>query len=308
TDISKITRKPSKTGKHGHEKRKSTKEARDAKPKPGKIKKSKLWSTLGQFSVNRSQPQNDKTPILWKGIQLRKESHGLYWLILNKPELLISSFELFYLCLAKVTGADDEEVSEGGIPRVIILGYDGLLIQPVAPSSPDYIPGLEDPQTPPVPQDEDEREPMFIQAQDPDYVPEPIYPEYIPLEDEHEFLVEEQPILLVDSPTAESPGHVTESDPEEDPEEYEDDETEDGLVDYPMDGGDDGDDDDSDSSRDDANDEDEDEEEKKEHLAPADSAIVVPVDEPVFPHEGTEPDIPPPSTDITIGARVTIRP
>ncbi|GJX82543.1 reverse transcriptase domain-containing protein [Tanacetum coccineum] len=45
TDISKITRKPPKTGKHEHEKRKSTKEARDAKPKPGKVKKSKLWST-----------------------------------------------------------------------------------------------------------------------------------------------------------------------------------------------------------------------------------------------------------------------
>ncbi|GJY47850.1 hypothetical protein Tco_0437806, partial [Tanacetum coccineum] len=36
TDISKITRKPSKTGKHGHGERKSTKEAKDAKPKPGK--------------------------------------------------------------------------------------------------------------------------------------------------------------------------------------------------------------------------------------------------------------------------------
>ncbi|GKF70246.1 hypothetical protein Tco_0203303, partial [Tanacetum coccineum] len=50
TDISKITRKPSKTSKHGHEKRKSTKEARDAKPKPkpGKVKKSKLWSTSSQ--------------------------------------------------------------------------------------------------------------------------------------------------------------------------------------------------------------------------------------------------------------------
>ncbi|GKA70304.1 hypothetical protein Tco_0776368 [Tanacetum coccineum] len=57
-------------------------------------------------------------------------------------------------------GADDEEVSEGGIPRVIVLGYDGLPIQPVAPPSPDYIPGPEDPQTPPVPQDEDEREPI----------------------------------------------------------------------------------------------------------------------------------------------------
>ncbi|GJV93839.1 hypothetical protein Tco_1541652 [Tanacetum coccineum] len=209
-------------------------------------------------------------------------------------------------------GADDEEVSEGGIPRVIVLGYDGLPIQPVAPPSPDYIPGPEDPQTPPVPQDEDEREPMFVQAHDPDYVPEPIYPEYIPLEDEHEFPAEEQPLPPVDSPTAESPGYVTESDPEEDPEEYEDDETEDGPVDYPMDGGDDGDDDDGDSSGDDADGEDEDdedeEEEEEEHLAPADSAIVVPVDEPVFPPEGTEPVIPPPSTDITIGARITVRP
>ncbi|GJR07855.1 putative reverse transcriptase domain-containing protein [Tanacetum coccineum] len=67
--------------------------------------------------------------------------------------------------------------------RVIVLGYDGLPLQPVALPSPDYVPGPENPQTPPVPQDEDE----------------------------HEFLAEEQPL----------PGHVTESDPEEDPEEYE---------------------------------------------------------------------------------------
>ncbi|GJS04288.1 putative reverse transcriptase domain-containing protein [Tanacetum coccineum] len=207
-------------------------------------------------------------------------------------------------------GADDEEISEGGIPRVIVLGYDGLPIQPVAPPSPDYIPGPEDPQTPPVPQDEDEREPMFVQAHDPDYVSEPIYPEYIPLEDEHEFLAKKQPLPLVDSPTAESPGYVTESDLEEDPEEYEDDKTEDGTVDYPMDGGDDGDDDDGDSSRDDADDEDEDDEDKEEeeHLALADSVVVVPADEPVIPPEGTEPVIPPPSTDITIGARITVGP
>ncbi|GJZ49026.1 hypothetical protein Tco_0603216, partial [Tanacetum coccineum] len=114
----------------------------------------------------------------------------------------------------------------------------------------------EDPQTPPVPQDEDEREPMIT-----------------------------MPLPPIDSPTAESPRYVTESDPKEDPEEYEDDETEDGPVDYPMDEGDDGDDDDDDSSGDDADGEDgddEDEEEEDEHLAPADSAIVVPVDEPVF--------------------------
>ncbi|GJS72958.1 putative reverse transcriptase domain-containing protein [Tanacetum coccineum] len=161
-------------------------------------------------------------------------------------------------------------------------------IQPVAPPSPDYIPGPEDPQTSPAPQDEDEREPMFIQAHDLDYA-------------------EEQPLPPVDSPTAETPGYVTESDPKEDPEEYEDDETEDGPVDYPIDEGDDGDDDDGDSSRDDANDEDEDED-KEEHLAPTDSVVVVPADEPVSPPEGTKPVIPPPSTDITIGARITVRP
>ncbi|GKE53391.1 hypothetical protein Tco_1488547, partial [Tanacetum coccineum] len=47
--------------------------------------------------------------------------------------------------------------------------------------------GANDEETPPVPQDEDEREPMFVQA-------EPIYPDYIPLEDEHEFPAKEQPL------------------------------------------------------------------------------------------------------------------
>ncbi|GKG17690.1 hypothetical protein Tco_0371988, partial [Tanacetum coccineum] len=68
-------------------------------------------------------------------------------------------------------------------------------------------------------------------------------------------------------------------------------------------------DDDGDSSRDDANDEDGDEEdeEAEEHLAPADSTVI-PADEPVFPPEDTEPIILPPSTNITIGARITVRP
>nr|GEV07181.1 ribonuclease H-like domain-containing protein [Tanacetum cinerariifolium] len=147
----------------------------------------------------------------------------------------------------------DEELSDGGSPRVIVYGYDRLPILPVAPPSPDYIPGLEEPQTPPAPQDEDEHKTMFIQPHDPDFVPETIYPKYIPLENEHILPVEEQPLPPVVLPTAESPGYVAESDPEEDPEEYEDDEREDGLVDYPMDRGDDGDDDDVDSSGDDCN-------------------------------------------------------
>nr|GEX58183.1 putative reverse transcriptase domain-containing protein [Tanacetum cinerariifolium] len=204
----------------------------------------------------------------------------------------------------------DEELSDRGSPRVIVYGYDGLPMLPVAPPSPDYIPGPEEPQIPPVPQDEDEHEPMFIQPHDPNFVPKPIYLKYIPLEDEHILLAEEQPLPPVVSPTAESPGYVAESDPEEDPKEYEDYETEDGPVDYSMDGGDDGDDDDGDSSRDDADDkdEDEDEEEEEEHLALADFAVVIPTDELVSPHEGTKPVIPPPSTDtVTTGARTTVQ-
>nr|GEV62040.1 hypothetical protein [Tanacetum cinerariifolium] len=149
---------------------------------------------------------------------------------------------------------------------------------PAKPDSPEAT--LQSPiQTPPVPHDEDEREPMLIQPYHPNYVPEPMYPEYIPLEDEHVLSAEEQPLPHVVSPTAESLEYVTESDPEEEPEEYEDDETEDGPVDYPMDGGDDGDDDNGESSRDDADDEDENEEDEEDHFVPADSAIVIPIDE-----------------------------
>nr|GEW22706.1 hypothetical protein [Tanacetum cinerariifolium] len=89
------------------------------------------------------------------------------------------------------------------------------------------------------------------------------------LKDEHIRSAEEQPLPPVVSPTPESPGYVAELDPEEDLEEYEDDETED----------------------DDADDEDEDEEdedkEKEEHLAPADFAVVIPIDELVSLSEET---------------------
>ncbi|GKC90808.1 hypothetical protein Tco_1151457, partial [Tanacetum coccineum] len=180
--------------------------------------------------------------------------------------------------LGRVVWGANEELSDSGSPRVIVYGYDGLPMQP---------------------------------PHDLDYVPEPMYPEYIPLQDKHVFLAKEQPLPPVVSTTAESPGYVTESDPEEDPEKYEDDEIEDGPVDYPMDGGEDGDDDDDDSSGDHADDEDEDEddeEEVEEHLVPVDSTVVVPTVELVSPPERTKPVTPPPSTDITTtGARITVR-
>ncbi|GJT27277.1 hypothetical protein Tco_0907552 [Tanacetum coccineum] len=116
---------------------------------------------------------------------------------------------------------------------------------PEIPPSPDYIPGPEEPQSPP---------PL-------DFVPEPMYPEYMPQEDEI-LPAEEQPLpAAAASPTTDSPGYVPESDPEEEPEEDDEDPEED-PADYPADGDDDDDEDE---------DEDEDEEEEEEeHPAPAD--------------------------------------
>ncbi|GJW27192.1 hypothetical protein Tco_0041003 [Tanacetum coccineum] len=115
----------------------------------------------------------------------------------------------------------DEELSDRGSPRVIVYGYDGLPIQPVAPPSQDYIPGPEDPH-----------------AYDPDYVPEPIYPEYVAYSD-------------------------SEEDQEEDSEEE--------HADYPADGGDDDDDDTDDEDE-------EPFEEEEEHLALADPSDIPAVD------------------------------
>ncbi|GKG02077.1 hypothetical protein Tco_0306782, partial [Tanacetum coccineum] len=90
-----------------------------------------------------------------------------------------------------------------------------------APPSPDYMPGLEEPQSPP---------PLY-------FVPKPMYPEYMPLEDEI-LPTEEQPLPAAASPTADSPGHVPESDPEEESEEDDEDPEED-PADYPADRDDD---------------------------------------------------------------------
>ncbi|GJV49667.1 retrovirus-related pol polyprotein from transposon TNT 1-94 [Tanacetum coccineum] len=42
----------------------------------------------------------------------------------------------------------DEEIPDGGVPRVIVYGYDRLPMQPVDPPSPDYVPGPEHPSSP----------------------------------------------------------------------------------------------------------------------------------------------------------------
>ncbi|GKE71814.1 hypothetical protein Tco_1529886, partial [Tanacetum coccineum] len=71
-----------------------------------------------------------------------------------------------------------------------------------------------------------------------EFFPEPVYPEFMPPEDEI-LPVEEQPLPAAVSPTADSPGYVPESDPESDLEENDDENPEED----PADEGDNGDDD-----------------------------------------------------------------
>ncbi|GKB85262.1 hypothetical protein Tco_0957534 [Tanacetum coccineum] len=98
----------------------------------------------------------------------------------------------------------DEELSDGGSPRVIVYGYDRLPMQPVAPPSPNYVPG---PKHPPSP----------------DYVPDPEHPPS-PVE----------PLPVDALPTALSLGYMADSDPDKD---LEEDPEEDHAA-YPADGGD----------------------------------------------------------------------
>ncbi|GJU41338.1 hypothetical protein Tco_1194295 [Tanacetum coccineum] len=107
----------------------------------------------------------------------------------------------------------------------------------------------------------------------PEFVPEPVYPEFMPSEDDI-LSAEEQPLPAAVSPTADSPGYVLESDPEEDQEEDDEDPKED-SADYPVDGGDDGDNKDESSNDDEDDDVDiEGDDEEEEHLAPTDSIVV----------------------------------
>ncbi|GJV25511.1 hypothetical protein Tco_1378206 [Tanacetum coccineum] len=101
-----------------------------------------------------------------------------------------------------------------------------------APPSPDYIPGPEAPPSPDYmhwPGGGTTLPPIYIP-----YVPEPEYPEFMPPED-HVFPAEEQPLPVVVSPTADSPGYIPESDPEEEDEE----DPEEDPAYYPADIGDD---------------------------------------------------------------------
>ncbi|GKB87779.1 hypothetical protein Tco_0960051 [Tanacetum coccineum] len=136
----------------------------------------------------------------------------------------------------------DKEISDGGSPRVIVYGYDGLPMQPVVPPSPDYVPGPEHPPSP-------------------DYVPGPKHPP--------------SPVEIPYIPEPEYLDYVPDSNLEEDSEEEHADYPADGgdRDDEPSDDDDDDDDDTDDEDEEPFKDEDDDEEEE-EHLALADSFAV----------------------------------
>ncbi|GJX09573.1 hypothetical protein Tco_0199432 [Tanacetum coccineum] len=94
----------------------------------------------------------------------------------------------------------------------------------------------------------------YVAPLSPEFVPEPVYSEFMPPEDEV-FPTKEQPLHAVRPPSASSLRYIANSDPAEDEEDHEED-----PIDYPVDGGDD-DDDDDESSDDDKDDDDDDVEE-----------------------------------------------
>ncbi|GKD28696.1 putative reverse transcriptase domain-containing protein, partial [Tanacetum coccineum] len=140
-----------------------------------------------------------------------------------------------------------------------------------APPSPDYVPGLEEPeQAPPLPEyvlgledadddDEEEEDPFGDDTKD------DVFP------------AEEQPLLVAVSPTTDSLGYIPKSDPEEDPEDDDDEGPEEDPADYPADHNDDEEEEEEEEPfGDDADDEDEEQDEddddkEEEHPASADS-------------------------------------
>ncbi|GJW72681.1 hypothetical protein Tco_0129598 [Tanacetum coccineum] len=174
--------------------------------------------------------------------------------------------------------SDYKEPSDVGSLGVIVYGYDRLM-HSVDPPSPDYVPGLEEP----------EQAPLLL-----DY-----------------------PYAIANSPIALSLGYIADSDPEEDPEDESDDGPTDypaeGGDDDDYDGSSRDDADDEDEEE--ASKEDDDEEEEEEHLASDDSTAAASlIVDPVPSAEETEPfetdesaATPPPPPTYRTTARMSIR-
>ncbi|GJS68020.1 hypothetical protein Tco_0682585, partial [Tanacetum coccineum] len=191
--------------------------------------------------------------------------------------------------------SDIESPGVDGPPVMLEDPYEYVVATFQAPPSPDYMSGPEYP-------------PSL------DFIPELVYPEFMPPEDEV-LPAEEQPLPVAVSLTADSPSYVPESDPEEDPEEDDDEDPEEDPADYPANGGDDGDDEDKSSDDDKDDDVDIEGDEEEEHPAPADStAVALPAVDHALSTEETglfETDeyaaTPPPHPAYRVTTRISIR-
>nr|GFB04426.1 hypothetical protein [Tanacetum cinerariifolium] len=183
-----------------------------------------------------------------------------------------------------------------GRSRDVSLGEDGPPVMPKDPygyvvavfqalTSLDYVPGPEEPeQAPPLP--------VYIP-----YVSEPVYLEYIPLEDDV-FPTEDQPLPAAAFPTTDSPRYILESDPDEDPEDDDDKDPEEDPADYPADHDDEeeeepsGDDADEEDDEQDEDDDDEDEEHPASEDAERFLAMPIPPPSPLTSLSSPLPQIP----------------
>nr|GEU48029.1 zinc finger BED domain-containing protein DAYSLEEPER-like [Tanacetum cinerariifolium] len=120
----------------------------------------------------------------------------------------------------------DSDYSDIGSPEVDgppSSNYVPSLEEPEQPPlSPNYMPGLEEPEQPPLspdyvpgPEEPEQAPPSPVYLP---YVPDLVYPKYIPPED-NVFPTKEQSLPVFDTPTTDSPGHILKFDPKGDPEE-----------------------------------------------------------------------------------------
>nr|GEV64267.1 hypothetical protein [Tanacetum cinerariifolium] len=175
-----------------------------------------------------------------------------------------------------------------------------------APPSPDYIPGHKAPHSPPGPE----------APPSPDYIPGPEYPEYLPPADDV-LPAEEQLLPVAVSPTTESPGYITESEPELELEEHDgdDEKCEGDSIEYPTSRGDDDADDDGDDLSEDEEESSDSEEEKEEHLASTVPALAlhsfVPASrdsDETEPFKEGETVVTPPPFGYRVAARISVQP
>ncbi|GKC56645.1 hypothetical protein Tco_1084243, partial [Tanacetum coccineum] len=181
---------------------------------------------------------------IWRSLQGYKVT---VWKLFDS-NFVMSDLEHFTVTYTSIY-SDDGSLDVGS-PGVIVLGYDGLPMMPEDRYA--YVEAAM--QEPPLP----------------DFVPEPVYPEFMAPEDDV-LPAKEQPLSAAVSPTANSPRY-TKSGPEEDLEEEDDEDLKEDLADYPTDRDND---EEEESSGDDADDEEDEnkDEGEEEHLAPADSVL-----------------------------------